>query len=64
MILNQLFDDDSCTYTYLIGCDFSKRAIIIDPVKSQLDTYTDLISKLGIELVASIDVIKQKHTLS
>ncbi|MBL7480012.1 MBL fold metallo-hydrolase [Legionella bononiensis] len=55
MIFHQLFDQDSCTYTYLIGSDFCKHAIIIDPVRTQINTYTNLINKLGLELVASID---------
>lgn len=55
MILHQLFDPESCTYTYLLGSELCKHAIIIDPVKSQINTYISLINKLGIELVASMD---------
>ncbi|HFD2319428.1 TPA: MBL fold metallo-hydrolase, partial [Legionella pneumophila] len=51
----QLFDQDSCTYTYLIGSTVSKHAIIIDPVRSQVSHYINLINKLELNLVASID---------
>ncbi|HAU0947574.1 TPA: MBL fold metallo-hydrolase, partial [Legionella pneumophila] len=53
MIFHQLFDQDSCTYTYLIGSTFSKHAIIIDPVRSQVSHYINLINKLELNLVAS-----------
>ncbi|HAT9594665.1 TPA: MBL fold metallo-hydrolase, partial [Legionella pneumophila subsp. pneumophila] len=55
MIFHQLFDQDSCTYTYLIGSTVSKHAIIIDPVRSQVSHYINLINKLELNLVASID---------
>ncbi|HDV5710156.1 TPA: MBL fold metallo-hydrolase [Legionella pneumophila] len=55
MIFHQLFDQDSCTYTYLIGSIDSKHAVIIDPVKSHVSTYINLINELGLNLVASID---------
>lgn len=54
MIFHQLFDKDSSTYTYLIGAS-DKQAIIIDPVKSQVQTYIDLINDLGLKLIATLD---------
>lgn len=32
MILRQLFDPTSSTYTYLLGCTESGEAVLIDPV--------------------------------
>lgn len=55
MIFKQLFDEDSCTYTYLIGSEYSKHAILIDPVLSQTASYIQLINKHQLHLVASID---------
>ncbi|WP_298623562.1 MBL fold metallo-hydrolase [uncultured Legionella sp.] len=55
MIFHQLFDTDSSTYTYLIGSSLSKHGIIIDPVKSHAHSYIDLINRVGLNLVASID---------
>lgn len=54
MLFYQLFDPESSTYTYLIGSS-DKQAIIIDPVKSQVNTYLDLINQLGLKLVATLD---------
>lgn len=28
----QLFEQQSCTYTYILGCGLTKEAVIIDPV--------------------------------
>ena len=35
MIFRQLFDTNSSTYTYLLGCEDTREAIIIDPVFEQ-----------------------------
>ena len=32
MIFRQLFEPVSSTYTYLLGCEDSGRAVLIDPV--------------------------------
>jgi glyoxylase-like metal-dependent hydrolase (beta-lactamase superfamily II) len=55
VIFHQLFDNDSSTYTYLIGSSYCKHGIIIDPVKSHVPAYIDLIEQSGLQLVASID---------
>ncbi|HAT1866878.1 TPA: MBL fold metallo-hydrolase [Legionella pneumophila] len=55
MIFYQLFDQNSCTYTYLLGSTNSKHAVIIDPVRSNVGQYLHLINSLGLNLVASID---------
>ena len=33
----QLFDPASCTYTYVLVCEDTREAIIIDPVDGQLE---------------------------
>jgi len=53
--VRQLFDRDSCTYTYLLF-DYEKReAVIIDPVKEQLVRDLRLIEELGLELLYTIE---------
>jgi glyoxylase-like metal-dependent hydrolase (beta-lactamase superfamily II) len=53
MLFRQLFDSDTCTYTYLLAS--GQEAIIIDPVKEQLPVYLRLINELDIQLVAALD---------
>ncbi|CAM3003103.1 MBL fold metallo-hydrolase [Legionella worsleiensis] len=55
MIFHQFFDQDSSTYTYLIGSPASKHGIIIDPVKSHIEEYLHFINQSGLNLVASLD---------
>ena len=42
MILRQLFDRDTCTYTYLLADKTTREAIIIDSVLEQVDRDTQL----------------------
>lgn len=55
MILRQLFDQDTWTYTYLIASGIGREAIIIDPVNTQIAKYHQLLKELDIKLVAAID---------
>jgi sulfur dioxygenase len=55
MEFRQLFDQESCTYTYLLACDKSKEAIFIDPVDRYLDSYIQLIKELDLKLVVALD---------
>lgn len=55
MIFRQLFDTKSSTYTYLIASGNGREAVIIDPVKDQLEQYLTLIKQLDIKLVRAID---------
>jgi len=55
MIFRQLFDKESCTYTYLIASGLGRETLIIDPVKEHTSTYLNLIKELGLKLVISID---------
>jgi len=36
LIFRQLFDLESYTYTYLLGCPKTRAAVIIDPVDTQV----------------------------
>lgn len=51
MKIKQLFDHDTCTYTYLLWDESTKNSIIIDPVLEQLDRDINLINKLKLKLM-------------
>ena len=55
MIFRQLFDDVSCTYTYLIASKEKKEAVIIDSVLENVDKYLNLLKELDLKLVKVID---------
>jgi glyoxylase-like metal-dependent hydrolase (beta-lactamase superfamily II) len=55
MIFRQLFDRKSFTYTYLIASRIGGEAVIIDPVREQVDQYLSLIEELQLCLVKAID---------
>ncbi|MGB0591103.1 MAG: MBL fold metallo-hydrolase [Myxococcota bacterium] len=55
MLLKQLFDQDTGTYTYLLADPDSREAVIIDPVVERNDRDLTLIAELGLELVYTLD---------
>lgn len=55
MIFRQLFHADSGTYTYLLGCEQTHKAILIDPVVDNLDQYIELLRQLNLILVVAVD---------
>jgi sulfur dioxygenase len=55
MLLKQLFDQDTWTYTYLLADPESREAVIIDPVVERVDRDLKLIAELGLELVYTLD---------
>lgn len=55
MIFRQLFDSDSCTYTYLIASQPDGEALIIDPVLEKVERYIQLLEELKVRLVKAID---------
>ena len=62
MIFNQLFDDISSTYTYIIASDRGREALIIDPVLEKTDEYLNILKKLDLKLVKVIDThIHEDH---
>ena len=54
MIIKQLFDRDTWTYTYLLADEDSREAVIIDPVIERLTGF-QLISELNLTLLYSLD---------
>ena len=55
MIFRQLFDRESCTYTYLLADADSREAVLIDPVRSELERDLQLLEELGLTLVYSLE---------
>ena len=55
MIFRQLFESETCTYTYLLGCERTRRAILIDPVASEVEGYCKQLSELGLELIYTME---------
>ncbi len=50
MLLRQLFDADTWTYTYLIADKPGGDAVLIDPVREQVERDLKLIDQLGLKL--------------
>jgi len=50
MIFRQLFDADTSTYTYLLGDETSRSAVLIDTVREQAERDLQLLAELGLEL--------------
>ncbi len=55
MLFRQLFDAESCTYTYLLAAREGGEALIIDPVLGQLSAYLQLIDELQLKLKFALD---------
>jgi glyoxylase-like metal-dependent hydrolase (beta-lactamase superfamily II) len=55
MLFRQLFDAESCTYTYLLAPAEGGEAIIIDPVSQQSSAYLQLIDELRLRLRFALD---------
>lgn len=55
MIFRQLFEPVSSTYTYLLGCEESGEAVLIDPVMPAWQRDLQVVSQLGLRLVMTID---------
>jgi sulfur dioxygenase len=51
MIFRQLLDRESCTWTYLVGDEWSREAVLIDPVQELLDRDLGVLDELGLKLV-------------
>jgi len=55
MIIHQLFDHETWTYTYLLINEKSKEAAIIDSVKGQFERDARFIQSLGVTLKYSLE---------
>jgi len=55
MIFRQLFEPISSTYTYLLGCENTGQAVLIDPVINCIERDLDEVRRLGLKLAYSVD---------
>ena len=55
MIFEQLFDEKSSTYTYVISSGKGREGLIIDPVIENTDIYLNFMNSMDLKLVKVID---------
>ncbi|MBL8390194.1 MAG: MBL fold metallo-hydrolase [Hydrogenophaga sp.] len=51
----QLFDPDSCTYTYVLSDQTTREALIIDPVEEQIERDLATLREYGLRLVWTVE---------
>jgi glyoxylase-like metal-dependent hydrolase (beta-lactamase superfamily II)/rhodanese-related sulfurtransferase len=55
VLIRQLFESSSCTWTWLVACERSGEAVLIDPVFEKHSRDLALIRELGLELRLVLD---------
>lgn len=55
MIFRQLFEPLSSTYTYLLGCESTRQAVLIDPVVNSMERDLAELQRLGLTLAVTLD---------
>lgn len=55
MIFRQLFEIETSTYSYLLGCERTRRAILIDSVASEFEQYQALLQELNLKLIFTLE---------
>lgn len=55
LILRQLFDAQSSTYTYLVADSAARQAVLIDPVFEQVRRDAALLEELGLKLTRTLE---------
>jgi len=65
MIFRQLFDPESSTYTYLLGCAETRECLLLDPVAEMAERDLKLVEELGLRLAVSVEThIHADHVTS
>lgn len=54
MIFRQLFEPVSSTYTYVLGCEDTGQAVLIDPVISATDRDLAELARLDLQLAFTL----------
>jgi sulfur dioxygenase len=55
MVFRQLFEPLSSTYTYLLGCEETGRAMLVDPVMPTWERDLQAVRSLGLELACTVE---------
>jgi len=55
MFFKQFFEQKSSTYTYMLGCEETREAVLIDPVASDIEIYAKELEKHQFTLIYTLD---------
>ena len=55
MLFKQLIESDSSTYTYLLACEQTRQAVLIDPVLETVERDLQVIRDLDLRLVTTLE---------
>jgi sulfur dioxygenase len=55
MIFKQFFEPDTSTFTYLLGCEETGQAVLIDTVESQINKYLQALNDLKLKLIYTLE---------
>nr|KAF6409746.1 ETHE1 persulfide dioxygenase [Rousettus aegyptiacus] len=55
VLLRQMFEPTSCTYTYLLGDRETREAVLIDPVLETAPRDVQLVKELGLRLLYAVN---------
>ncbi len=55
MIFRQLIEPLSSTYTYVLGCEETGQAVLIDPVVNSVERDLEVLQRLGLKLAFTLD---------
>lgn len=55
MFFKQFFEKQSSTYTYLLACENTGEAVLIDPVASEVEQYLALLQQQQFKLLYTLD---------
>lgn len=55
MIFKQFFEPDTSTFTYLLACEKTKQAVLIDTVESEVPKYLNELEEQDLKLVYTLE---------
>ena len=55
MIFKQFFEPDTSTFTYLLACEKTKQAVLIDTVESEVPKYLNELEAQDLKLVYTLE---------
>lgn len=55
MIFQQFFEPESSTYTYMLGCEKTRQAVLIDPVESDVKKYIQALEAAELKLIYTLE---------
>lgn len=55
MLFKQFFEPDTSTFTYLLACEKTKQAVLIDTVESEVPKYLKELDTQGLKLVYTLE---------